>query len=114
MTARAKLLLLHLPSMGLLLILGFIVLVDAGVLASLRNESTFGWMLLVWYPLGVLLGLIQIALWVGWIVKQRRKQRDPELRGIGRRVLFAGFLIAIALIAGLLLFRMAQRWGLFE
>lgn len=68
-----KRLLLHLPLIGFVVIFGFFALVDAGVFESVRNESTFGWMVAFWYPLGVLLALAQIAIWVGLLMKRRRK-----------------------------------------
>jgi len=114
MKAHLKPFLFHLPLIGLVLILGFFVLVDAGVVMSFRNEATFGWMLLVWYPLGAFLGLVQIAIWIGWIVKRLGKQRYPDQRAKGLRIAYVGFAIVMALALGLFLFRMAQRWGFFE
>lgn len=66
-----RVLLLHLPLAGVLLIYGFIWMVEEGVIEGLRNESTFGWMLILWYPLASLLALLQIILWIAWIVKRR-------------------------------------------
>ncbi len=109
MTASVQLLLFHLPLIGVLLIFGFIALIDAGVLKSFRNESTFGWMVLVWYPLGAILGLIQVALWIRWIAKRGITAWTVSQKT--RRIVFVGFLIATAIVLGVLVLRVAQRWG---
>ena len=112
MPARAKLFLFHLPLIGVLLIFGFIALIDAGVLKSLRSESTFGWMVLVWYPLGAILGLIQIGLWIRWIAKRGITAWTVSQKT--RRIVYAGFLIVTAIVLGILVLRLVQRWGFLE
>ena len=108
----AKAFLLHLPLCGMLLILGFFGLIDAGYISSLRSESAYGWMLLVWYPLSALLGLIQIAVWIGWISKRGIPFRTLSQQA--RRIVIVGFLVAAAIASGVFVFRMAQRWGFLE
>jgi len=109
MPVGVKILLFHLPLIGVLLIFGFIALIDAGVLKSFRNESTFGWMVLVWYPLGAILGLIQIGLWIRWIAKRGISACTVSQKT--RRIVFAGLLIATAIVLGILVLRLVQRWG---
>lgn len=65
-----KPLILHLPFIGMLLILGFFVLADVGYLAWFRSESTYAWTVMVWYPLCALLGLTQAILWIRWIINR--------------------------------------------
>lgn len=111
MTVRSKRLLFHLPLIGLLLIIGFTALVDAGVFKSFRNESTFGLMLLVWYPLGALLAITQITLWVGWVVRRAGKKPFPDRGKKKKRTIYIGVLIATVFFLCLLFFRLAQRWN---
>ena len=96
----------------MLLILGFFALVDAGRVAWFRSESTFGWMVVVWYPLSALLGLTQMVLWIGWISKRGIPSwllpREP------RRIVFVGLLVVAATVLCLFGLRMAHRWGLLE
>jgi hypothetical protein len=73
-------LLYHLPLLGSLSIIGFFTLVEAGWLPSFRTEETYGWMVVVWYPLCILLALTQIALWVRWIVLVLSKGKRGEGR----------------------------------
>lgn len=70
-----KRLLFHVPLIGMLAILGFFALVDAGHLPWFRTESTYNWMVAVWYPLSALLGLAQLVLWVWWISKRVMRSR---------------------------------------
>lgn len=107
----AKGILLHLPLIGALCIFGFIALVDAGRLPSLRTESTFGWMLLVWYPLAALLALVQVVLWVRLLVVRGIPLR---LSGRSRRAALIGLILVSAALVILIAFRAAQRWGLIE
>ena len=65
-----RVLLFHLPLIGSLLIAGFISAIDAGVFPGLRTERMFGWFLVVWYPLGAVLALVQVCLWIGWAVSR--------------------------------------------
>ncbi len=62
--------LLHLPLIGSLLIAGVISALDAGIWPGLRTERTFGWILVVWMPLGAVLALVQVCLWIGWAVSR--------------------------------------------
>lgn len=105
-------LLFHLPLVGMLLILGLFALLDAGYLTWLRSESTFGWMVVVGYPVSALLGLTQIGLWVGWTLK--RGIRSGVLTGRRRRILHVGLLIVVVTILFLFALGVARRWGLFE
>lgn len=41
---------------------------DAPFLRPLRTELTYGWWVVVLYPLAALLALTQVVLWIGWIV----------------------------------------------
>lgn len=63
-------LLFHLPLIGSLLIAGFISAIDAGAVPALRTERTFGWLLVVWFPLGAVLALVQVCVWIGWAVSR--------------------------------------------
>ena len=63
-----KPLLMHLPLIGVLLIVGIVALVEADWLSGLRTETTYGWMVVVWYPVGILLALVQLALWIRWLL----------------------------------------------
>jgi hypothetical protein len=65
-----RLLLFHLPLIGALLIAGVIAAVDAGMFPGLRTERMFGWFVVVWMPLGGLLALTQVCLWIGWAVSR--------------------------------------------
>lgn len=100
---------LHLPLIALLLILGFFTLVDAGWLSSLRTESTFGWMVLVWYPLCAVLAVAQVIIWIRWIVRRWMPvwTESGRMRAIVTLVLLA--LVATLLVLGAL--RLSQRWG---
>ena len=49
---------------------GLISAIDAGVFPALRTERMFGWFLVVWYPLGAVLALVQVCLWIGWAVSR--------------------------------------------
>lgn len=102
-----KRLMFHLPLIAMLSILGFFALVDMGHLSGFRNESTFGWMVGVWYPLCALLGLVQIVLWIAWLV--RRGVPRPMKRGMS-----LGLWIAGAAVLGLFALQIARRWGMFE
>jgi len=70
-----KAILYHLPLIGAGTILGFFALVDAGRLDAFRDEATYGWMVVVWYPLAGLLGLVQVVLWIRWVVGWERARR---------------------------------------
>ncbi len=65
-----RIFLFHLPLIGSLLIAGFISAIDAGILPALRTEAMFGWLLVVWFPLGAVLALVQVCLWIGWAVSR--------------------------------------------
>lgn len=80
----ARNLLFHLPLTGMLLILGVFALINEGILASFRNESTFGWMLVVWYPIAVLLGLAQLGLWI-YLFSKRIARPGKNRTGTGDR-----------------------------
>jgi len=112
MPASVKLLLFHLPLIGVLLIFGFIALIDAGVLKSFRSESTFGWMVLVWYPIGAILGLTQIGLWIRWIAKSGITTSTVSQKT--KRIVFAGIFISAAIVLVVLVLRLVQRWGVLE
>lgn len=103
---------MHLPLIGMLAILGFFALVDAGYLAGFRSESTFGWMVVFWYPLSALLGLTQVALWTRHIYK--RGIISSVLTGRTRQVVLAALLIILATLSFLFALRIGQRWGLLE
>jgi hypothetical protein len=98
---------LHLPLIGLLAIVGFFALLDAGWFPSLRSESTFGWMVLVWYPLCALLGLVQVAIWIRWAVN-RVSSMNP---GRSRAIITIVLLILAATATVLVAVRLLQRWG---
>lgn len=102
----------HLPLIGMSSILAVLGLIDAGRLPWLRNESTFGWMVVVWYPLVALLGLTQVVLWIRWSFKHGMPSWIRSRRA--RRIAFAGVLILATCTAILLAFRMAHRWGVLE
>jgi hypothetical protein len=104
--------LLHLPLIGALGVFGFIALVDAGYLETFRTESTFGWMLLVWYPLAILLVLLQAGIWIRLLVVHGIPSR--RVSGRTRRAGFVGLLLLATVIVILIAFRAAQRWGLLE
>ncbi len=65
-----RILLFHLPLIGSLLIAAVISAIEAGVVPALRTERTFGWVLVVWFPLGAILALLQVCLWIGWAVSR--------------------------------------------
>jgi len=106
-----KPLVFHLPLIGVLLIFGISELIDAGYLTALRNESTYGWWILVWYPLAALLALTQVVLWIRWIVT--RGMAMAARPGMPRRLAVGGVLILAAAALGLFALRISQRWGLF-
>jgi hypothetical protein len=105
-----KVLVFHLPLIVMLLILGFFELVDAGRLGAVRSESTFGWMVVFWYPLSAVLGLTQVVLWIRWIV--RHGISSWNMKRNKRRTVFAGLIILGAALLLLIALRVAQRWGL--
>ncbi|MBI2153917.1 MAG: hypothetical protein HYU24_09455 [Candidatus Rokubacteria bacterium] len=53
-----------------LLIAGAISAIDAGIVPWLRTERMFGWILVVWMPLGAVLALVQVCLRIGWAVSR--------------------------------------------
>ncbi len=65
-----RVLLFHLPLIGSLLVAGFIGAIDAGVFPALRTERMFGWVVVVWVPLGAVLALVQVCVWIGWAVSR--------------------------------------------
>jgi hypothetical protein len=40
------------------------------MLQQLRNERTYAWFVVVLAPLGALLALVQVCLWIGWAVSR--------------------------------------------
>ncbi len=54
-------------------------------------------------------GLIQISLWIRWIAKRGITAWTVSQKT--RRIVFVGFLIATAIVLGVLVLRVAQRWG---
>jgi hypothetical protein len=63
-----RLVLFHLPLLGSLLIAGVISAIDAGIAPALRTARGVGWVLAVWFPLGAVLALVQVCVWIGWAV----------------------------------------------
>jgi len=59
----------HIPLAGVLLILLYFALLDTPVLERFRTEQAFGWMVLLWIPLAILLGLVQLHIWLRWAVR---------------------------------------------
>ena len=53
----------HIPVMVALLILGTYILIDYNMVVFFKNESTFGFFLLVLLPFAGLLLIIQICIW---------------------------------------------------
>lgn len=70
-----KILLYHLPLIGVLLIALIVWATDVGILGGLRNERNYAWMVVVWMPLGALLALSQLILWVAWLGKKVSAKR---------------------------------------
>jgi len=90
----------HLPLIGVILIAGFLVLIDTPVLESFRNETTFAWMLLVWIPLASLLALTQLYLWVRWFLNIASAEAKKRVQ--------IGFLVMLSIFLGVFLFRNLQ------
>ena len=86
----------HLPLIGASLILACLILLDSQVFGQFRNEQTFAWMLVVWIPLGILLGLIQLYIWVRWFVRRASPAARKSIR-VGFMIIIAIFVFFIAL-----------------
>jgi uncharacterized BrkB/YihY/UPF0761 family membrane protein len=82
-----RVLLSHLPLLGVLSILAFFAMVDTPVLEQYRSEELFAWMLIVWTPLGILLTLVQIFIWGRWLARRATPQ--------WRKAVMVGFLLAL-------------------
>jgi len=101
--------LFHVPIVAMLIIFGVIALIDAGHLDGLRSETTFGWMVVVWYPLMALLGLTQVVLWIRWLAKRGAPPWTRSRRA--RRILRGGLLVLMGSVLAMLAFRIVERWG---
>ena len=86
-----KILLFHLPLLGVSSILTYIILLDAPILEGFRSEDTFGLMVAVWIPLGILLGIIQLFIWAKWLVRRGTKSTV--------KIVKVGFLIILTVFA---------------
>jgi len=95
-----KILLFHLPLISVLLVISFFELIGTPFFERFRNEETFGWMLVVWIPVGILLSLGQVFLWLHWFVRKATLQIKKKVR--------IGFLIILAIYLGLFLLRNLQ------
>ena len=65
-----KALLFHLPLIGAVLIAGALGAIDAGMFPALRNERTYAWFAVVFAPVGAVLAVTQLCLWIGWAVRR--------------------------------------------
>lgn len=79
----------HLPLIGVFLIILYFTLLDSPVLERFRNEQAYAWMLVIWIPLGILLGLIQLYIWLRWFIRRASSY--------SRKIVKAGFIVIIAI-----------------
>lgn len=93
-----NLILMHLPLVGVVLISAFFGLIDTPFLERFRTEQTFGWMLVIWIPVGILLGLTQLYIWLKWFIRQA----SPS----AKKIVQIGFLLALTVCLGSLLLRL--------
>ena len=87
----------HLPFLGVLLILTYFALLDSSILDRFHDEQMFGWMVVVWIPLAILLGLVQLYIWARWFIRLA----SPA----SRKYVTAGFLVALLIFLSFALLR---------
>ncbi len=92
-----RIILSHLPLLGVLLILAFFALINSPALGQYRSEETFGWMVVLWIPLGILLGLSQLYIWARWFFRLA----SPA----SRKHVTVGFLIVLMVFLSFVLLR---------
>ena len=92
----SRIVLLHLPLVGVLLITAFFALIDSPLLERFRNEETFGWMLVFWIPAGFLLALAQLYLWLKWFIRRTSPLAKKRVQ-IGFLMVLAVFVIVLLL-----------------
>jgi hypothetical protein len=68
-TSRATLVVLHLPGLTALLIT-VMFSAEWEVFRPLKTEQTFGWWVLVLVPAAVILGLVQVGIWVTLLARR--------------------------------------------
>lgn len=88
---------LNSPAIGVLLILTFMALMETPLLENLRTETMFGWILLVFVPIAVLLALAQLFIWF----RAFSRNSSPQLKKSVQLV----FLVALMVFAGFIVLR---------
>lgn len=84
----------HIPIAGTLLILLYFALLDTPILNQFRTEETFGWMVVLWIPLAILLGLVQLFIWLRWAARHSSDTHRKTIKVVFLLVLVA-FLTAL-------------------